>query len=62
MDQRRLTLVKDRPAEPDPVIVSSIETWKTDPKWQPQDAREVTALAHLRGWVHFGPICPICRG
>jgi hypothetical protein len=22
--------------------------------------REKVAIAHLRGWTHFGPLCPLC--
>jgi hypothetical protein len=31
-----------------------------DGRWHAADESERTALAHLRGWVHFGPRCPIC--
>jgi hypothetical protein len=42
-------LVMDHGAEP------------VDGKWHATDESERTALAHLRGWVHFGPRCPICQ-
>jgi hypothetical protein len=26
----------------------------------PLSPTELVAVAHLRGWAHFGPMCPIC--
>lgn len=28
----------------------------------PLSPTELVAVAHLRGWAHFGPMCPICTG
>lgn len=30
-------------------------------RWMPVDESERSALAHLRGWAHLGPVCPVCR-
>lgn len=36
--------------------------WVGNDTWHAETAAEATALAHLRGWTHHGPACPICMG
>lgn len=31
-----------------------------DPEWLATSREERAAVAHLRGWAHHGPTCPIC--
>lgn len=33
-----------------------------DSRWFITDPVERTTIAHLRGWTHFGPQCPLCKG
>lgn len=29
-------------------------------RYTPVTVAEKAVIAHLRGWVHFGPLCPLC--
>lgn len=31
-------------------------------RYLPLSPAELVAVAHLRGWAHFGPMCPVCMG
>jgi hypothetical protein len=61
MSQHTLTTVPTRVPPPgDEAVTRFYEAQQQDEKWRATDASEMNALAHLRGWTHFGPACPIC--
>jgi hypothetical protein len=41
---------------------TSVTITSTPSKWEAVTPTEKWALAHLRGWTHPGPVCPLCMG
>jgi hypothetical protein len=33
------------------------ESWRA---WVPRNRQEMAVIAHMRGWPHHGPACPVC--
>jgi hypothetical protein len=64
MSQTHATVIPMRrptsPDEPTHHIPKGQPKWLADDKWHAESPEEANALAHLRGWTHFGPACPLC--